>query len=74
MRKPSRGVCGTCGAPVVAPTPDEFDQALLLQRSEWGRALVWVKGHLFESAGESWKLARVACRAHEGGDGRLRSP
>ncbi len=63
MRKPARGVCSTCGAPTVAPTPAEFTAATSSSYAvSHGR--VEVSGHLFEQYERGWVLKRVGCREH----------
>lgn len=53
MKKPSRGVCGTCGCPVVGPSLAQQVEALTTPR-------VWLNGHLYEEG----KLVRVRCEKH----------
>lgn len=58
MRKPSPGVCGYCGAPVIRGN----QPASTTELSPHGRK--WISGHLCEDVDGVPKLIRVRCRDH----------
>lgn len=59
-RKPSRGVCGLCHRPVVAPGVDEYYEAINKRGTdEIGR--LEVNGHLYDTLQTPERLLQVRC-------------
>lgn len=64
-RKPSRGVCGVCHCPVVAPSVDEYHEALDKKGTN-GIGELEVNGHLYDTLQCPERLLQVRCPAHGG--------